>query len=91
MASNWTRGLYNYVKIFDDFFVSYNPDTAVMGIGMFDGDGADETALCKGGKFFILNGDFRDDYDRLGPQGFDACLAFFKDHSEQKSSWSDAA
>lgn len=84
------RGMFgggNYVAEFDGFAVSYNPDTDA-GLSIFAGDGSDETALMIGGKYFILNGDFRKDYERLALRGAEACLAFFHEkEAAHGSSW----
>lgn len=79
----------NYVLTGDGFFISYNPMVA-PGFSVFAADDdSPETALCKGGTYYILNGDFRDEYERLLPQGFDVCLAFFLvNKGEHGSSWS---
>ncbi len=87
----------NYLLDGEGFYVSYNPNTCGSLLGSFfggDGDG-EETALCvpKGRKdggtlYLILNGDFREDYEKLAPQGLDACKAFFEGHKgAHRSSW----
>ncbi len=50
-----------------------------------------ETALCSpDGKFYILNGDFRKDYEGIASQGYDACLTFYKSQMEDHNSvWSN--
>lgn len=74
------------------FYVSYNPNPGgALGSSLGSDDGGPETALCKNGNFRILNGDFRDDYERLAADGFDACLSFYEaNRDEHGSSWSDA-
>ena len=71
------------------FYISYNPGNYMVSI--FDSDmGGDETALCNGQNFYILNGDFRKDYEELIEKGFDACKEFFDSKKEEYiSSWSD--
>ena len=75
-----------------DFYISYASavSLSVMGEIMGSDGGGAETALYKDGDFYILNGDFRKEYEKLVPLGFDECLKF---HNEQKkfnkSSWSD--
>lgn len=81
----------------DGFFISYNPNTSntfgltfVSALFAGDGDTPAETAIVKDGDFYILNGDFRERYRPLVPQGFDACLKFYKANmAEHGSSWSD--
>ena len=48
-----------------------------------------ETALVKDHIFYILNGDFRKEYEGIIDQGFDACLAFYEFQREDHGSvWS---
>ena len=63
----------------DGFCISYNPAT----------DCGPETALVKDGKFLILLGDFRDVYETLVPQGYKACLDYFRASNAERSQWSD--
>jgi hypothetical protein len=63
----------------DGFYVSYNPAT----------DCGAETALVKDGEFLILLGDFRDTYEKLVPEGYEACLAYFRASNAEHSDWSD--
>ena len=79
----------NFVLPGDEFHVSYNP-SAGGGIGMFssDNDGA-ETALVKKPEYFILNGDWREQYEEVIDQGFDACMEVYKKNKKNYgSSWS---
>ena len=74
----------------EGFYVSFKRDLSKFG-SFFDSDnGQPETALVKGEKFFILNGDWRYQYEDLVPKGWKACKAFFDANSEtKKSSWSN--
>jgi len=82
-------GMGNEILQGDGFHVSFNANPG-SGISLFQSDaGSAETALCAGGEFFILNGDFRKEYEAIVDQGLTACLDFFKSKSELKSSWSD--
>lgn len=78
----------NYVVEGDGFYISYNPGDFVL--DCFSADtGGDETALIKNGIFYILNGDWRTDYESLVTEGFEICLNFFKSkETEHGSSWS---
>lgn len=77
----------NYVLDCGDSVVSYNPGS--YGPAMFDGDGgSDETALVKDGEYYILNGDFRDQYQSIADQGFKECITVFLSNQKCKSSWS---
>jgi len=77
----------------DGFYISYNPNPG-MGISLFDGDDhSDETALVKEddteNRYRILNGDYRKEYEKLAPLGFEKCLKFYnKESIDNGSSWS---
>lgn len=74
-----------------DFFISYRGNTrSVMGITAFAGDnGGAETALIKGNDYYILNGDFRKEYEKVADKGFEECVKFFNTKKEKhESSWS---
>lgn len=88
-AVQWEyAGSGNYVLDGDGFYISYSPNTSML--GPFSGDGGgDETALCKDGTFLVLNGDFRDDYENL-MNDYDKCLEFYESKKEEfGSSWTD--
>ncbi|MBW2968537.1 hypothetical protein KY314_00255 [Candidatus Woesearchaeota archaeon] len=93
----------NYVLRGKGFYISYNPDSGrsiygtlfdglLNGIGTMLGEektgGGEETALCKDDEFYILDGDFREDYEKLVPKGFDACLKFFQKNKKHHSVFS---
>lgn len=91
----WARMGQNVALHSEDgkFYISYNANTGSI-LPMFAGDGSgEETVLCtlvKGEvQFYILNGDFRKEYEALIDKGFKACKDFFLAHPESKSSWSD--
>lgn len=75
----------------DGFHVSFKqvPGTDLVG-SLFDSDdGGPETTLCKGGEYYVLNGDFRESYERLVPLGFDECKRFYDQQAAHcRSSWS---
>lgn len=50
-----------------------------------------ETAIIVGetGKYYILNGDWREAYRELIPEGLDACMAFFHSKPQSHSTWSN--
>lgn len=82
----------------DGFTVSFKEDDensiwGKIGVGIFNGDTPQETALIKdthdGTKYYILNGDWRKQYEPLIPQGFEACKALFDKNQHAKSSWSN--
>lgn len=86
----------NEILDFDSYYISYNV-MPCSDIPFFASDnGCAETALCTEGdeiefrKFYVLNGDFRTEYEELGPKGFVACKEFFDSkRKEFGSSWSD--
>lgn len=75
----------NYVLKGDGFHLSYNETAYIFGANY-----RDETALIKDGNYYILNGDWREDYKKLLAQGFEACKKFFDKNNigENASSWS---
>jgi hypothetical protein len=82
----WTT---NYVLEGDGFALSYNPSPG-GGMSAFQADGGDcETAIVADGEYYILNGDWRKEYEKLAPEGLDACMAFYEAHrGKHGSSWS---
>lgn len=68
----------------EGFYISFIPSG---GKGVFaPDDNGSETAICKDGKYYILNGDWRDSY---AGKSFDECMKVFNDNISCKSSWSD--
>lgn len=77
----------NFILKGKDFYISYNPNTSSLGV--FGGDG-EETALVKDDKYYILNGDFRKEYESIVEQGFDICKEFFDKKAKNSiSDWSN--
>ena len=88
----------------DDFYISYNHKTAseettspemflistlasaLIGIP----NGAEETALFNTETriWYILNGDFRKQYEEVAHEGFNACLEVYKKNIQHRSDWS---
>jgi hypothetical protein len=87
--ANPMHGSENFLLQGDGFYVSYNPDPPGGFGGTFGSDDGDaETALCYGGRFDILNGDFRTAYERLVPEGLEACRNFYRQQAAHAdSSW----
>jgi len=94
----WKKLTSNEVLEGDDFHISYNKDTGTdhlggvltqlgntLGANLKDGA---ETALCYEGRFDVLEGDFRKEYEEAFPQGLEACKEVFKKHeAEHRSNW----
>lgn len=87
-----------------EFYISYNPNTGLshgpftdlgnlmLGITGKDAELTDgsETALKHDqGTWLILTGDFRDEYTKAFPNGYDACLEVYKKNKEtHRNAWS---
>ena len=94
----FTGGVNNFVLEGNGFHISYNPNTGSTMVGKMMDEilnifspaekkgGGEETALCKDEKFYILNGDFRKEYEKLVPKGFDACYKFYLKNKEKYGS-----
>lgn len=81
----------------DKFYISYNPATCAgnpiaLLIGAIVGaeNGREETALRDdvAEVWYILNGDFRKEYEEAAPHGFNACLEVYKKNIQHRSEWS---
>ena len=77
----------------DGFHISYNPTTSSLGADLV-GDQEEETALCRridaaNQVAYILNGDWRRDYELHVDQGWDACYQFYQEYkADHQSRWS---
>lgn len=92
----WKKLDVNSILYGDDkhtWWISYNPSSRnTFGAAEFfyaDSDTDEETALVKNNKFYILNGDWRKEYEAIIDKGFSACKRFFFAHLEHKSGWSN--
>jgi len=68
-----------------NWFVSYINQSISGACDTADG----ETAIIANGKYYILNGDWREAYRELIPKGLDACMAFFHSKPQFHSTWSN--
>ncbi len=91
MRMPWKRNPKNRGQYLEcgDFDISY-----VTGGLLADDNGKGETALIDirddGRTYYILNGDWRKDYDKIADQGYDACKAFYDSKkAEHRSRWSE--
>lgn len=67
----------------EEFYISYNASPTIGNTGH------SETAIVKDGRFYILNGDHREAYEKLIDRGYSACVRYFKEHDDEVSSWSN--
>jgi hypothetical protein len=72
----------------EGWYISYLPATNnVMGISLFAPDGnGDETALCVSGKYYILNGDHREAFNK---DSLEEAMQHFRNNPSLQSSWSN--
>lgn len=84
-------GFGNLVLEGDGFTISYNPDCSAGLVGFIDRligiDQLEETALIVGGTYLILNGDHRQEYERMGD--LKSCMEYFESHQDLVSPTSD--
>lgn len=91
----------NEVLLGDDFHISYNPATgagiplaAILSGLVGAPNGLPETALCvhpdEDDKrvWYILNGDFRKEYEEAFPNGLETCLEVYRRNIQHRSDWS---
>jgi hypothetical protein len=76
------------MECYVSFRSNFQPNTYQFG-GLFAGEVKQETAICKDDNYYILNGDHRDEYEKLVPKGFEVCKAYFDSKPELRSSWSN--
>ena len=91
---NWIKNGKNYILSDVGFYISFldYQTSTTLGINSWSNDkDQDETALCNrlNGEFYILNGDYRKEYEELFPKGYEACYDFFLANQDKKSSWSN--
>ena len=76
------------LRLTESCFVSYNPNPC-QGIRILEGDNSsEETALCIDGEYFILNGDFRGQYETAASVDVASCVDVYENNKEFRSSWS---
>lgn len=89
MKNNWKFYGPNYVLKKKGFAISYNPGVYLCP-GFASDDGGPETAVAVDGKHYILNGDYRKQYEELVGRGLKSVLDFFRKQPQEKvSSWSN--
>lgn len=64
------------------FYISFNPGPSIN----FTGSSVPETAL-KGenGPWLILSGDFRKDYEKAAPKGYEACVKVYEKNKQHRN------
>ena len=82
MKIKWINGGTNVCLYAPDktFYISYNSmKTIVMPFHWQSDNGSSETALYRysDDEFFVLNGDFTNDYEKIIDKGFDTCMQFY--------------
>ena len=86
----WRRYSMNMQLEAPDFYISYNPNTNSLGSFFAGDESGEETALVKDGRYLILNGDWREQYEAVFDEGYDACLKFYLQNKDTyRSSWSN--
>jgi hypothetical protein len=75
VLNNNRDALFYVSYIFPDYRL-YGSDTTALVVGQLD-------------KVFILNGDFRKEYQELIPQGFEKCYEFFKANLQHRNEYSE--
>ena len=87
----WRKNTNNSVLDGDGFFISFNTNPCCGFDGFESDNNSSETALVNRSSdiaYRILNGDFRQEYEAVIDDGWDACLAVYEKHeTEHRSSW----
>jgi hypothetical protein len=81
------HGSNQLMKVDDSLYVSFNSRPG-GDLSFFGGDSDEpETALVIDGKYFILNGDFREEYRKAAEGGIEAMMAVFTSNPDKHSTW----
>lgn len=88
--TKWEKaGPWNWVRHGKDFYLSFANTGLGPSFWKGDGDGIETALVAPDGTFYILNGDYRKQYDKLFKQGYKACKRFYDQQSAHAdSSWS---
>ena len=89
----WKKSNCNMVlEIENDVYVSYTSCKFLDFPSWGSDNGSDETTLVdnrEDRKYYILNGDFRKEYERVFDKGFNACKEFYDSMKDKhQSTWS---
>ena len=76
------------MRLTDTCYVSFNANPC-KDIDIFRSDmlGA-ETALCIDGQYFVLNGDYRDEFTTAANQNITTCVDVYERNKVHRSTWS---
>jgi hypothetical protein len=78
-SGNWVYGDPN-----SDFYISFRPKSKYFL--------RSETAIVtRDSEYYILDGDFRKDYQKLYASGLDLCLHFYENNKDKQSVWSSGS
>ena len=90
---NWVKSNQNFILQGEGFSISFLDweSSKKLGATTWENDERqDETCLISPDRdYFILNGDFRKEYEELLPLGYIKCYQFFLNNQDKKSSWSN--
>lgn len=85
------NGTNEIMDLSDNCYVSFNSRPG-GGITVFESDhGGPETALVIDGEFFILNGDFREDFVAAASRDIASCVDVFENNLDAMSSWTTSS
>ena len=88
--NKWKKlGAGNLVLDLGKYYISFNDFCVPVMLRIFKSDdNRSETALIKNDKYYILNGDFRKDYEKF--KTFKECKKFFDSKKDEfQSNWSN--
>lgn len=89
---SWKNNGRNDILEGDNFRISYLPGGGLDFLDLpswnCDDNVNGETAILKDGRYYILNGNHKAEYEKLFPS-FEDCYKYFEEHSEVRSSWSN--
>lgn len=76
------------MRLTDNCYVSFNP-CPLKGFKILESDtGGSETALVIDGNYYVLNGDFREEFRAMANIDVAKCVDVFENNRDSISSWS---
>ena len=88
IGKTWIKNGKNMLLYSHNFYVSFNPDTSNLG-SAWQGDDTSETALVINHKYYVLNGDHREAFEKTHDDLDESINLFLKLSKEYLSSWSN--